>query len=479
MLRDEINHASPSGRSKSADSGEEGYDVRNKGKVSVEKTPTPKKAVGDDALEVLNASPASMFAPISTGHDSEASSPSSISRKRSLKRAGSNIASLRATFEQTEALAVPVRRFEKRPSQNSPDRVDSIPRSGCEQDEIARLERQLANEVEMRQSCQSQLKSSQERCEQLELEVRAGREQRLQVPTEFQNRSNGPQDDRVERGESRSIQRQLYELKRSISTATRIENQVSDSTFAQEFANLHHELQNFIVNTFRRVKLTSTSEELCERLEEVTVVPKQRGYLQSLFVAFQPAMKLPAFQATAICVLMEAFEDPLLFGLPNQQNWRDDLRETMKTLPSILTPSAFNKWRYLTLDAVRQSVGIEQAVHSAASQLSDMICVTLSALTDMKDLGTRASSLNTIVMRAVQLSHLFRVQRAQYEFFLPAPGAPFQPDLMEDCAVDADSSSQRTVWYATFPSVIKHGDEDGNDMLLSNVVVKAKVICRG
>lgn len=71
-------------------------------------------------------------------------------------------------------------------------------------------------------------------------------------------------------------------------------------------------------------------------------------------------------------------------------------------------------------------------VQSAARSLSERICVTLKALTDVEDLTARVPSLNSLVIRAVHLSHLFRVQRAQYEFALPLPGAAFQPDLMED-----------------------------------------------
>lgn len=478
IFRDESTDSVASGVSKQADPHPHGSDLRPNGEVSNWTTTSTDSVVDRQVIGYSTGSPTSTLAPFPTRNGSDAGSPSPLARTFSLKRSGSNIANLRAAFEQTDAPGSAARPLDKSPSRSFSGRSEDISTRSRERDEIANLERQLANEIEKRQLCESQLKVSQERCEQLEKENRsARREQASQVPNDSQGRSTGSQAEIAEEGETRSIQRQLYELKRSISTATRIENQVSDSTFAQDFANLHHELQNFIVNTFRRVKISKTPKELCESLEKVAA-SKQRGYLQPLFVAFEPSMKLAALQATVVCYIMDVFDEPLLFGLPDQQEWRENLRETMKSLPTILAPSAFNKWRYLTLDAVRQSVGIEEAMHLSAIRLAESIRAVLSALTDVEDFGPRANSLNSIVVRAVQLSHLFKVQRAQYEFALPAPGAPFRSDLMEDHAVDGEALADRTIECATFPSVIKHGDENGDDLLLSNIVVKAKIFCK-
>lgn len=449
------------------------------GEARLEIPPSRSGSIVKETFDYTAGSPVSLSTPFSDRYGSDSGSPSPMNRSYSLKCTGSNIASLRAAFEHADAASTPMRRFEKSPSRSFSERSQSLSNRYREKDtEIARLERQLADEIETRRSCQDQLKISQNRCEQLEKENKSFQLSKSQQSSQSHSPSNSTQNGSVEDGETKSIQRQLYELKRSISTATRIENQVSDSTFAQEFANLHHELQNFIVNTFRRTKVTKTTQELCDSLEKVAG-PQQQEYLRPMFLAFEPSMKLAALQATAVCHIMEIFDEPLLFGLPDQQEWREDLRKIMKTIPAILAPSTFNKWRYLTLDAVRQSVGIEESVHLAASRLTEKICTTLGALTDLEDLAARASSLNAIVMRAVQLSHLFRVQRAQYEFALPAPGDSFQSDMMEDHSVDCEVSTVRTVACATFPSIIKHGDENGDDVQLSNIVVKAKVLCKG
>lgn len=501
MLRDETADSVASGHPDFADLGVNGLDISIYG----EAMPTPDALVKDSAPEDQSGGPP-MFSTNSVfkANGSDTSSSSSMGRKYSLRRAGSNIASLRAAFEHRDTPEPSVKRFEKSPSRSFSERFENISSRSREQDaEIAQLEKRLASEVESRQSLQSKLEaqlrvetetrktyedalkaeleretqarqSYQEKCETLEREIGLGQSQRLD---EAHNKINGTTDGSSGEVETKDLQRQLYELKRSISTATRIEHQVSDSTLAQEIANLHHELQNFIVNAFRRVKLVKTPEELCERLERIAA-PSKLDHLKPVFADFEPSLKLACLQATAICHIMEVFDEPLLFGLPNRGEWRENLRRTVETLPSILCSSTFNKWRYLTLDAVRQSEGIEQSVQAAVTRLCEMTCDTLSSLTDVEDLGARASSLSAIVMRAARLSHLFRVQRAQYEFVLPVSGTLFDSNLMEDDTLEGESSAERTIRCATFPSVIKHGDENGDNAHLLNVVVKAKVLCR-
>lgn len=448
------------------------------GEVVVKVSPTSDNGVEDPCSP---GGPASMAA--------DASSPSSVGRKNSLRRSASTIANLRAAFEHKDASETPIKRFDKSPSRSFSERLENISTLSREKDaEIARLEEQLAEEIEKRVSCQSRLEAQlkvesetrrkcQERCEMLEKKIEEGQAPPTHMSKEELKESNGISNGGTGEADTRSMQWQLNELKRSISTTTRVENQVSDSVFAQEIAKMHHELQNFVVNTFRRVKLLKTPEELCATLE-IVATTHHLEYLRPLFMAFEPSMKLAALQATAVCYIMEVFQEPLLFGLPEQSEWRVGLQQTVKTLPSILAPATFNKWRYLTLDAVRQSGSIEDSVHLAASRISQMICVTLAAITDVQDLSARASSLNSIVLRAVRLSHLFKVQLAQYEFALPVPGTPFQPDLMEDHIVENETVADLSVVCATFPSVIKYGGENGDNSQLSNVVVKSKVLCK-
>lgn len=448
--------------------------------------PSDNSVVENAAYEVSPGSPATRPDSISVAHGNVMSSPSSMGRRTSLKRSVSNVASLRATFEHAGPSETPSNWFEKAPYRSFSERNSN--RSHEQDAEISRLESRLADEVKKRESCQRELETQlkfeaknrrrlQERCEMLEKKIRDDQTARPHIIQEVPSRTNATHDASNEESGSASMQRQLNELKRSISTATRIGNQVSDATFSQEILKLHHELQNFIVNAFRRTKLVKTPKELCDTLEGVSTA-QHFEYLRPLFMALEPSMTLAALQATATCLLMDVFSEPLLFGLPEQQAWHESLRQTVKTLYSIFPPSTFNKWRSLTLEAVRHNCSSEEALHLAAGRVSENICTTLSAITDVQDLNERASSLTSIVLRAVHLSHLFRVQQSQYELTLPVSGTLFRPDLMEDHTLDDETIPEHTIICATFPSVVKYGGEDGENMQRLNVIVKAKVLSR-
>jgi len=276
------------------------------------------------------------------------------------------------------------------------------------------------------------------------------------------------------------LQRQIRDLKQSIANSTMMESQITDSTFAQEMGVLHHELQNWIVNNFRRAKADIPQAEIDARIGQVSPA-KHSETLRSIYQGFEPAAKLAFYQATAMVYVMDIFDDPLLFGLPDQQDWTNHVRQVSDSLQEVLDGFAFNRWRATTLDCIRQSNKIREPIGNAAEEIAELICVTLGALTDM-DLPTEPgrvwmASLMLIIMRAIRLAHLFRIQRPQYTFCLPAASAPFDPSMMEGMFVDNEPSSERVVRCAASPSVIKIGDPYGDNAHLRNIVVKAKVIC--
>jgi hypothetical protein len=110
--------------------------------------------------------------------------------------------------------------------------------------------------------------------------------------------------------------------------------------------------------------------------------------------------------------------------------------------------------------------------------MSEIICIVLSTLTGVEDFETQIPSLTTIVNRAVSLSHLYRVQRAEYDIILPSPGTRFSHENMEEFSLDGDSNAELKVKCATFPFVVKRGDENGENAQLTNIIVKAKVLCK-
>jgi hypothetical protein len=201
-------------------------------------------------------------------------------------------------------------------------------------------------------------------------------------------------------------------------------------------------------------------------------------YLRPIFQSYEPSLKLSAIQAVVVCYLVEIFQEPLLFGLPNQGDWRRYLRKATETLPSVLEPAIFNKWRSFSLDVIRKSGRVQESVESASRSMSEIICIVLSTLTGVEDFETQIPSLTTIVNRAVSLSHLYRVQRAEYDIILPSPGTRFSHVNMEEFSLDGDSNAELKVKCATFPFVVKRGDENGENAQLTNIIVKAKVLCK-
>ncbi|SMQ46214.1 unnamed protein product [Zymoseptoria tritici ST99CH_1A5] len=420
-----------------------------------------------------------------SGSDASNSATSLMNRNQSVRRTGSQIASLRAAFEQKDTKATgdtPMKRFERFPvrtySARAPDtEMDALRLKEQLREANARCVA-LEEKVRRSEEAAGEGRRYHDRCVKLEKDV-----EDLELQLQQQDGLGGGSGSTTSGSISAKSQeeaslamRQLQDLKRSISTATWTGNQVTDSTFAQETQHLHHEVQNWVVNNFRRTKLNKTPAELCARLESVSE-PGQMDRLRPVFESYHSGVKLVAIQAVVVSYLIEIFEEPLLFGLPSQGDWRRYLRKTTETLPSVLDPGTFNRWRSFTLDLVKKSGRIQESVESASRSMSEVICLVLSALTDAmpEDLETRVPSLNTIVKRAITLSHLYRVQRARYEFHLPLPGSHFSAESMEDCSADGDQTVESTVKCATFPYVVKIGDDNGDNPDLSNIIVKAKV----
>lgn len=410
--------------------------------------------------------------------------PGSPNDGDSLRRKSSKVANLRAAFERQPSKRghsprspdAGKLRFDLSPSRSrSTGREADMAKLREQEAELMRLRDRLEKETELRQAFEDKCTALEEELEDVQAQL-AQRDHKWRA--ELSRRSNDlVREKDKSQGEAHTLQRQLFDLKKSIAAATRLESQIADSTFAQEMQHLCHETQNWVVNNFRRVKLDKTPEEMCARLESIAE-PKQLEYLRPLFESFESSMKLSSIQAVTACYMMEIFEEPLLFGMPTDEEWRKSIKRAAETLPAVMAPASFNKWRAVTLEAIKQSADISQSLASASQSMSEMICITLNTLTDMEESQSRVSSLNAIVKRTVSLAHSFRVQRAQYEFSLPSPGASYDPDVMEDDSLEGDDAAECGIRCATFPSVVKRGDEDGDNEQLSNVVVKAKVRCK-
>lgn len=280
--------------------------------------------------------------------------------------------------------------------------------------------------------------------------------------------------------EIRDLRWQLADMKRNISMSTRMDAQVTDSVVAQETGVLHHELQNWVVHNFRKAKGDAAPQELCSRLDGMGLTPGQRHQLRPMYAGFTAANKLVMYQATAACLLMDIFTEESLFGLPGELAWREPLNKALSGLETTLAPAAHNRLRAVTFEVIKQNEGIHELVMPAAKNIAERICGVLTALSEVDGNGNRLATLTSIVRRAIDLQHLFRAQRARYQFDLPSTSDVFHAAVMDNIAIDEEAPvdfSSRIVHAATWPSLIKIGDEFGDNVHFTNVVVKAKVVC--
>ena len=410
-----------------------------------------------------------------------ASSSTSTLNRGGVRSTSSKFASLRATFEQK----LPVEKISSSNSTKKRQHDKSAEKNQEHEVEVARLKDELEKEKELRIAFEEKTTSLEEEIDELN-EALGAREQLwrsenerqgMQLKSEAEDRLQAVASEaRRQQEEATNLQKQLSDIKRSFSTSTRAIPQVSDTTFRQEIDILQHEVQNWVVHNFRRVKIEASVGELCEKLEKV-VEKEQLGCLQPVYRKFDSAAKLPIYQATVACYLMEILDEPYLFGIQGQRDWGKRLKQAAESLRTIFGPDTYHRWRAMTFDTLRQSDSIKEPVESAASGISEMICITLEAVTDVDESETRLPSLKAIIQRVISLAHLIRVQRAQYEFVLPSPGEAFDPLSMDDISDIIDSESEQHVRCAAFPALIKVGDEEGDELEPRNVVVKARVLC--
>lgn len=373
-----------------------------------------------------------------------------------------------------------------------PRRQDSVPEQKMlkHDAEIARLTEELEKERSSRKESEAQSTILKKEAEDLKAELsqkdtfwREELRKKLHEARQEGSLGGPAKEMHSARGRARlgpgdnGLQRQLTDLKRSISKSTRVETVVtSDATFVQEMGSLAHEVQNWTVNNYRRARISASAEELVARLEPM-VNERQLERLRPVWAGWKSENKIAVFQSTVAAVLMDIFDDQLLFGMPPQEEWAMSLRKTANHMSAVLEPQQYNKWRASTLDIIRQTAVMSAAADSAAATMAEYVASTLDVLAGMPSSGSKLTSLQPILRRAITLAHLFRTQRARFSFDLPPPTVPFDPKTMENVAFDRDAEEGNIIDCATFPLVLKLGDEHGANVQWQNVLQKANVVC--
>ncbi|KAK4987677.1 hypothetical protein LTR50_004424 [Elasticomyces elasticus] len=276
--------------------------------------------------------------------------------------------------------------------------------------------------------------------------------------------------------EIHALRGQVLDLKQSIVASTRMESQVTDHEFAQEMGTLFHEMQNWLLNHFRRGK-TDTKDIPVDLIPQVEkVVP--------MYADFHSSGRLVLYQAVLTASIMEVFEEKLYFGIPRSGPLASLVAVTEYMKPALAAAPEYNRWRATTLNMLRKrddpeiKMETERKVDSLTQSIGDL----LRRLSGLETSEVRNSGLRGIIEHAVSISRLFRVQRAQYRYELPRStgdsATRFDESTMQDVHGEEETElAGKPVLCAVFPSVTKLGDEQGDNLHLTNVIVKAKVFC--
>ncbi|KAI9836015.1 MAG: hypothetical protein M1837_003533 [Sclerophora amabilis] len=271
---------------------------------------------------------------------------------------------------------------------------------------------------------------------------------------------------------------QISGLKHDISTSTRMHGQVTDDELRDRIYVLGHDLQNWIINKFRRAKIEPDREKLPEIIKD-DIIAFAPSYKSMATVS-----KFDTINAIVSGILVYDVLKCYFFGM--EENRVDTFQIVESYLNMMLNPVHINRLRGTTLALIMESNPdfINDHKNKLAAQVEDRINNILAGMTGASSPSkVRDKTLRSIIDQAVVLSQTFRVQHAQFTVEIPStdPALPaaFDPAIMEDIkAGEEDDLMGRPILGVTFPAVFKAGDANGENLHLKNVIVKAKVLCQ-
>lgn len=156
----------------------------------------------------------------------------------------------------------------------------------------------------------------------------------------------------------------------------------------------------------------------------------------------------------------------------------------MLLTPEAASVSSMNQWRSTTLAIIKKD-GLEKLHAGTQGLIETVIQRIISALSSFMDLANPevlSQSLRNIIIDAVELSRLLRIQKATFRVNIPVISKDrpvyFDSQSMEDVGGEDDLSlGARRIRCVTFPGIFKDGNENGEQVHLTNVVAKSRVLC--
>jgi hypothetical protein len=279
--------------------------------------------------------------------------------------------------------------------------------------------------------------------------------------------------------ESQDRLQQLLDLKHSISSLTRLDDQVTDSEIAERFDHVYHRLREWVVSNFRRAKSDFS------RLDQKTA--QSLHLISPAYAETNSTDRLAFYQAIVSSSLMQIFNEPICIGIPETGPLA-----TIRQLGAYIryTGSEYREWRRTTIKALEKSEArhaLQEEKQKLLHRLADDIQKQLYSVTSVELSPTAQASLIGILNMAADLHRVLSLQKAQYEieFFRAQTNteAYFEESTMEPVndfdamEEDGDALISRKVRFCVYPCLVKYGDEYGERMDMKNILLKARVCC--
>lgn len=204
------------------------------------------------------------------------------------------------------------------------------------------------------------------------------------------------------------------------------------------------------------------------------------------YSSLDSTQKIPFYQAVVISNMMYLFKEPICIGLPETG--------PLATLPQLAryihdSGANYREWRRTTIRAIETSQAkaiLAEGRQKLLHRLSLRIQSQLSAVSGIELASSSHPALLALLQYAADLQHMLLLQKAQYKVhFFRHPGdehmVAFDPATMisitDEDDMDEDMYGDRKFDFCVFPLLEKFGDEVGENLQVSNVLLKARVCC--
>ncbi|KAK3619065.1 hypothetical protein LTR56_024270 [Elasticomyces elasticus] len=302
--------------------------------------------------------------------------------------------------------------------------------------------------------------------------VQALQAEREQLLRKCQQAENSFQNAKEEAEKARN---QLARFKASITSATKLDPQVTDGAVRAKIDQIFYSIQDFALTASRVAKFEAS------RLIEIRLNGLENYVLDAEKL---PKALAPYFITTLIArILFTRFSPEYYFGSPSESIIEDAAQ--IAAMTKVTNPMETKAW----LQPTRKLLS---CINEQALQESDKRLLDGALEQSFKILGTlfqdkwhakSESNLRKIVTAACDLFKLLHESKALFKIdfagtSLNTERSRFRPEMMQAIGTDEEDGQLdgRQLQMLVFPGVFKYGDEMGDNQNEMTVVCKARVV---